>query len=571
MLTFVKVGYRSGLIQVKTYLIFSIFFKNNINTTTYNLSLYYQVINLLNTKNNILVITIITIIVVATYYKNINYFLLVWILLLFYLNLLSVGVYKGLFQTLSSNIITTNTNLLNGLMLIHPIILYCFYVIFLTKIFLVLYLKTSTTTQPRKHSFFWGGGLIYSSYSALILGCCWAEQELSWGGWWSWDFVELIALNFFLLMVFAIHTTTHNNNYKEDFRIGRFERTYLFVGLISAISAVRFNLINSIHNFIGVESQNQYYYYLLLLLGLVLFLLLYIYNPLIKTPFLLKSKMTLPTGSVNKTTLNLIYSSLKSKAVLVRPQQYIKIIIFLFYLLFLYNVYLINIINLNYNTQINTKYMFVNILNLALVWYFIKNHQTNNNKLQPTTISSFLLKLVTTVVLIVFKLNCLIFLLILANIFNLLNLNLRLGRGIYGFISKTTHTILLIFFISTLYQLYVFDIPYLNIVETWINLFKVSGCYLVIELHYLDFLNISNINYLNYELGVNTQNNNNAVEVFKTIFEKKLLLTKNTLLELYSYNTQLLIQPQSLVIYFTLILVQLILFNLSFRGVLVYI
>jgi hypothetical protein len=165
----------------------------------------------------------------------------------------------------------------------------------------------------------------------------------------------------------------------------------------------------------------------------------------------------------------------------------------------------------------------------------------------------------------------LIFLLILANIFNLLNLNLRLGRGIYGFISKTTHTILLIFFISTLYQLYVFDIPYLNIVETWINLFKVSGCYLVIELHYLDFLNISNINYLNYELGVNTQNNNNAVEVFKTIFEKKLLLTKNTLLELYSYNTQLLIQPQSLVIYFTLILVQLILFNLSFRGVLVYI
>ncbi len=94
---------------------------------------------------------------------------------------------------------------------------------------------------------------------------------------------------------------------------------------------------------------------------------------------------------------------------------------------------------------------------------------------------------------------------------------------------------------------------------------------MVIELHYLDFLNISNINYLNYELGVNTQNNNNAVEVFKTIFEKKLLLTKNTLLELYSYNTQLLIQPQSLVIYFTLILVQLVLFNLSFRGVLVYI
>jgi len=41
-----------------------------------------------------------------------------------------------------------------------------------------------------------------------------------------------------------------------------------------AVIAVRYNIINSIHNFASVESQNQYYYYVLTFLFLLLFLML---------------------------------------------------------------------------------------------------------------------------------------------------------------------------------------------------------------------------------------------------------------------------------------------------------
>ena len=206
-----------------------------------------------------------------------------------------------------------------------------------------------------------------------------------------------------------------------------------------------------------------------------------------------------------------------------------------------------------------------------MVWYLTKNCKICTNKVQ-VFIPPYLLKLAVLIVLITFKLSCLLFLLVLISILNVLNLNLDQKREV-GVSTKTItiHTILLFFFISTLYQLHIFNVQYLCVVETWLKLLKVSSYSLVKELHYLDSLNSFNVNYLNCELGVITQNNINSDEVFKNIFEKKLLSIKSTLLELYSYNTQSLVQPQGLVIYLTLILVQLVLFNLSFKKLYVYI
>jgi len=107
-------------------------------------------------------------------------------------------------------------------------------------------------------------------------------------------------------------------------------------------------------------------------------------------------------------------------------------------------------------------------------------------------------------------------------------------------------------------------------VETCINLLKISNYSSVTELCYLNTLDTYSISYLNSELSVNTHNNNLG-EAFKNIFEKKLILVKNAISELYSYNTQLLIQPQGLILYFTLTLTQLILFNLSFKKNLIQI
>jgi len=169
---------------MQTYTMVLILFKSN-TYTMYNLSFYYQIINLLNTKNNILIITIITIFLINTCYKNIDYFLVITALILFYFNLLSGDIYKGLFQILGSGISTPNTNLLNGLMLIHPIILYLFYIFSFEKLYLFSNFKNHTKFKIQHPNKRRNDLLIYSSYSALVLGCCWAEQELSWGGWWS--------------------------------------------------------------------------------------------------------------------------------------------------------------------------------------------------------------------------------------------------------------------------------------------------------------------------------------------------------------------------------------------------
>ena len=50
--------------------------------------------------------------------------------------------------------------------------------------------------------------------------------------------------------------------------------------------AVRFNIINSIHNFINLESQNQYFYYILY--ALVFFLLLGLSKIFLKLSFFKK-------------------------------------------------------------------------------------------------------------------------------------------------------------------------------------------------------------------------------------------------------------------------------------------
>ena len=98
-----------------------------------------------------------------------------------YLNVMFGDIFTSNSYIISSSV-TLNVNLLNGLMLIHPPILYVFYV------FYVLEFKVNTFLKYRKVV---KGVLIryktvYLSiliYFSIILGCWWAEQELSWGGW----------------------------------------------------------------------------------------------------------------------------------------------------------------------------------------------------------------------------------------------------------------------------------------------------------------------------------------------------------------------------------------------------
>jgi len=51
---------------------------------------------------------------------------------IFYVNI-DGYVNKTLYQNLNNNLTTTNTNLLNGVMLIHPIVLYFFYGLYILE------------------------------------------------------------------------------------------------------------------------------------------------------------------------------------------------------------------------------------------------------------------------------------------------------------------------------------------------------------------------------------------------------------------------------------------------------
>lgn len=51
---------------------------------------------------------------------------------IFYVNI-DGSVNKTLYQNLNNNLTTTNTNLLNGVMLIHPIVLYFFYGLYILE------------------------------------------------------------------------------------------------------------------------------------------------------------------------------------------------------------------------------------------------------------------------------------------------------------------------------------------------------------------------------------------------------------------------------------------------------
>ena len=94
----------------------------------------------------------------------------------------SDDVFKYNYNYLNTSHGLVNSNLLNGLMLIHPIILYYFYTIYicLNKVNLLMCIEkfTKKTTFKKNHI---TNTLIV--YTAIILGCWWAEQELAWGGW----------------------------------------------------------------------------------------------------------------------------------------------------------------------------------------------------------------------------------------------------------------------------------------------------------------------------------------------------------------------------------------------------
>lgn len=482
---------------------------------SYHLTFYYQLISLLNTKNNLNVVFLFILIYCGLLNRKKNYLLFFMFVLLLSFVTFTTSNWKNVILHISIPN-TVNINLLNGLLLIHPAILYMFYINYISLGFCntkLKFKKPYKNTNLNKVYVF----LLLSSNTSLVLGCWWAEQELGWGGWWNWDFVELIALNFFLISLMYFHKSNKVNDFFLTNNLVFY--SILFVSII----VVRFNIINSIHNFINVGSQNQY-------------LLIYIYILII---FILKVILNLKNLEKPYKLTFLINSSF-----------FLYLTVYTFYILFLYNFFLKNFSFLNLNTIFNVKFLYSNIIIIFLLWYFFKK---NNQKV-------FLLLFVVIYYIVGYYTNALFINMILLLVY----VYLFYVSGLIKFkidVWKIHATVLTLFYVST-QQIYIYNfIPDIYIF-TKIVVWKLNTD--IISIYDYTHTIIWN-NDLKLLENVFKVGNFLSSANWKPIFEKNLFFFKNNFIELFGYNLQFLIQLSGIVLYFLIIIP--IIFFIKFNKV----
>lgn len=123
----------------------------------------------LNSKSNVLVIFLWILFIIFKKEKTFSSFIVVYGFL-YIMYECSDEIFKNSYTYLNIGRGLVNTNLLNGLMLIHPIILYYFYTIYIVtyKVNLILCIYKFSKSKFSKKNYLYNTILIYI---AIILGC----------------------------------------------------------------------------------------------------------------------------------------------------------------------------------------------------------------------------------------------------------------------------------------------------------------------------------------------------------------------------------------------------------------
>jgi hypothetical protein len=142
---------------------------NKLNELLYNLSSYYQLVSYLNSKSNVLVIFLWILFIIFKKEKTFSSFIVVYGFL-YIMYECSDEIFRNSYTYLNIGRGLVNTNLLNGLMLIHPIILYYFYTIYIVtyKVNLTLCIQKFFKNKFSKKTYLYNTILVYI---AIILGC----------------------------------------------------------------------------------------------------------------------------------------------------------------------------------------------------------------------------------------------------------------------------------------------------------------------------------------------------------------------------------------------------------------
>lgn len=159
---------------------------------------------------------------------------------------------------------TPTPALFNGALFLHPPILYCSIGYAVLIAYYTTYrqrgaIRPRISTHSSRFQAF-GFTLI-----ALVLGGLWAQQELNWGGWWSWDLVEAgtLLIAFFNLLHLHFKNWVYQLPYLPPLVFFFF--FFFFEGL-------RYGLFDSVHSFISltqVDFMTFTSYYFLGLLALL--------------------------------------------------------------------------------------------------------------------------------------------------------------------------------------------------------------------------------------------------------------------------------------------------------------
>lgn len=228
-----------------------------ITTNLININDFYQIAMIFTTKNNLTALVFM----VWLFLDNkktprIRFLILTTYLFLYYSSLLTEFNFLEL-KRLNYEA-PKNTLLLNGLLTIHPFLLYSGYsLIFVAFFFFVFCDKWSIKKCKSAQAWNYYTSIIFNL--TLLLGAWWAEQELLWGGWWSWDMVELLGLMVPLVSLWLLHSENSSEN-------KRWLLYLLCYFVLLTIVLVRYGMIRSIHSFGGRETRGQYIYYVAIVL-----------------------------------------------------------------------------------------------------------------------------------------------------------------------------------------------------------------------------------------------------------------------------------------------------------------
>lgn len=270
---------------------------------------------------------------------NLNFFVNVFynlLKLIFFLNIFIYQLHPSILNNLLLYSNNVNTSLINGVVLIHPILIYLTYFLLIVNF---MFLKNNFYKVNFVIFIFKKNILIIAlcSFLALFLGGWWAQQELNWGGWWNWDFVELIALIFFIITLYILH-----NNFFKIYNNFFIINNVIYFYLICFFLFVRIDVLNSIHSFNSFSILNNFNNYLIFLFIFIIFL-------------------------INSISINFFKKFKFFKNLVFILSLFFKLTNYIFIMYFLLNIFVV--IYLNYQFIDITKY--IKLLLLLLLYIYV--------------------------------------------------------------------------------------------------------------------------------------------------------------------------------------------------------